>query len=160
MKHFLFILAIIAGLQTLHAQTPQAINYQAVARDKSGTSISGKTLSLRLSIEDASGKILYQETQSATTNNFGLFSLAIGKGKVVSGTFSSIDWSKGSRFLQVEIDSANTSNYVQLGTTEMQAVPYALYAENSGGSIISNWTISGDNIFNNNKGMVMKSLNA
>ena len=47
----------------VHAQTPQGINYQAVARDASGAAILNTNASVRFTIHDitASGTIVYQE---------------------------------------------------------------------------------------------------
>lgn len=73
---------------------PQMLNYQAVARDASGNALLSTAISLRFTIHSvsASGPIEYQETQSVTTNQFGLFSVQIGTGTVVSGIFPLIDW--------------------------------------------------------------------
>jgi hypothetical protein len=118
---------------TLYAQTPQAIPYQAVARNSGGALMLNKAISLRFTIHDgsSSGAIVYQETQSAVTDNQGLFTLNIGSGTVVSGTFSSINWGTGSKFLQVEMDAAGGTTYTDMGTQQMLSVPYALYAEKS-----------------------------
>src|SRR5690242_17215433 len=90
-----------------YAQAPNAIPYQAVARDNSGNLIPNQNISLRFSIHNltAGGTVVYSETQAATTNSLGLFSVNIGQGTVVSGTFSTIAWNTGSKFLQVELDA-------------------------------------------------------
>ena len=49
-----------------------------------------------------------------------------------TGTFSELDWSLGSYYLGIELDTG--SGYVAMGTTQLLSVPYALYAENSGNS--------------------------
>ena len=59
----------------------------------------------------------------------------IGQGNSTSGTFSSIDWSLGSYFLKIEVELSAGSGYVDLGTTQFMSVPYALYAQNAGGSL-------------------------
>src|SRR5207253_1927558 len=71
------------------------------------------------------------ERHQTNTNNFGLFTLAIGRGNVVSGNFGSINWGAVSKFLRVEIAVGGGSFQVQ-GTTQLLSVPYALYAEKSG----------------------------
>ncbi|MEI9912900.1 MAG: hypothetical protein WDO71_26615 [Bacteroidota bacterium] len=81
----LFISMIAAGAS---AQVPQAINYQAIARNSMGQIIPSQNVGVRFTVLDLTGtNILYQETHNSTTNNFGLFTLAIGKGTAVSGTF-------------------------------------------------------------------------
>ena len=124
----LCLCAYIAAL----AQTPQAMNYQGVARNASGAPLSSTPIGLRLSIIDSpSLTVVYQETQMPTTNAFGLYNVKIGTGTVVSGTFSSINWGTNSKLIRVEIDPAGGTAYVNAGTNQLLSVPYALYAANS-----------------------------
>jgi hypothetical protein len=117
-------------------QIPQAFNYQAVARDASGNVLSSQLISLRITILDgsSSGTVVYTETQMANTNQFGIFTLALGKGSVQFGAFSSINWASGSKFLKVEMDASGGTSFVTMGTTELLSVPYAMYANSSGTS--------------------------
>src|SRR5258706_9859414 len=87
------------------AQVPQALNYQAIARNSTGQIIPSQNIGVRFSITDATGNtVFYQETHNTVTNVFGLFTLAIGKGTALSGTIPSIDWSSGGdKYLKVEI---------------------------------------------------------
>jgi len=65
----------------------------------------------------------------------------IGQGTAVTGTFSSINWGSGGKFMQVEFDSTATgSHYLDLGTQQLMSVPYALNAGNGvpAGSVIAN----------------------
>lgn len=126
---FLFVLSIYG----LTAQVPQAINYQAVARDANGNPLINQNISVKFSIIEnyPGGSLLYIETQPAATNQFGLFTSSIGKGTAVLGTFNSINWSTGHKFLQVEYDPSGGSNFVSMGVTEMLSVPFALYAQTS-----------------------------
>ena len=112
-----------------------AIPYQAVVRDGSGTPLVNHPLTVRCTLHDsaASGNIVYQETHSITTNNLGLFTLHIGTGTSTIGNIDSIHWALFKKFLQVEFDTtAQGGNYVDLGTQQLMAGPYALYAETSG----------------------------
>lgn len=113
------------------AQTPQALNYQAVARTGQGNIIPATNVSVRFSILDQSinGNVLYQETHNTQTNNFGLFTLAIGKGTVVTGNFPTINWGSSDKFLKVEISPGGGNNYQLQNTTQLLSVPYALFAE-------------------------------
>lgn len=137
MKQLKMIFASLALLVALGltAQVPQQIGYQAIARDNTGAALSNHSISVRLTIHDgsASGTSAYQETFSGiTTNQFGLFTLNIGTGTQVGpNTFSSVNWGTGSKWLQVEFDAAGGSSYVSMGTSQLNAVPYALYAANS-----------------------------
>lgn len=138
-KNFTRIIAVlflifISG--ACYAQAPQSFSYQAVARDNAGNIIANQSISIRFTIHDgtSSGTVVYQETQSTTTNSLGLCNLSVGQGTVVSGVFSNIDWGGGAKFLEVEIDPTGGSSYVVMGVTQMLSVPYALYAANAGGA--------------------------
>ncbi len=127
----LIVLTALTLIRATYAQTPQSIAYQAVARDSSGNPVSNQNIALRFSIHEssASGTIVYQETQSAVTSPLGLFSVSIGLGSPVTGTFSSINWGLNTKFIQVEMDPSGGTSYIDMGTQQMLSVPYALYAE-------------------------------
>ena len=110
-----------------------SFNYQAIVRDGGGNILSNQSVSFRLGIiqDDIANAVLYSETHTVTTNVYGGVTLNIGEGTVVSGTFSTLDWSKAS-FLQVELDINGGSSFVLMGTSELLAVPKALYAEQTG----------------------------
>lgn len=118
------------------AQVPQAFNYQAVARDASGNILASQALGMKITIHQgsSSGTVVYEETFSPTTNQFGLFTISIGTGTVVTGTFSSIAWSSGNYWLQVQMDPAGGTTYTDMGTSQLLSVPYSMYAANSGTS--------------------------
>jgi len=129
-KLFLAFL-LFAGLSSIvHAQT--GINYQGLARRASGAPVAGQNIKIRLSIRDVSvnGVTVYSETRSTATNTFGLFNVVIGSNGALSqnGTLAGVNWASGAKFLQVELDPDGGNNYVDMGTTQLQAVPYALYA--------------------------------
>jgi hypothetical protein len=125
---------LLALVISASAQVPQQLNYQAVARNAAGTVLANQAVSVRFTILDGSvtGTNVYEETHAAlTTNQFGLFTTTIGGGTVVSGTFSAINWATNPKYVKVELDPAGGNNYVDMGTTQLNAVPYALYAGNS-----------------------------
>lgn len=128
------IFSVLFSIPKLPAQAPQKLNYQAVARDNSGGILQNQNIGTRFTIHDgsATGNIVYQETQNATTNQFGIFTVVIGGGTLVQGNFSGINWGSGAKFLQVEFDASGGTNYSDMGTTQLVSVPYALYAETSG----------------------------
>ena len=134
------------ALTTCMAQAPQGIPYQAIARNASGQAIASTAVKVRFSIRDsiATGAIKYQETHNPTTSALGLFSVNVGMGTVVSGTFSGINWGKNAKFLQVEMDPAGGTTFTDLGTTQMMSVPYALYSSLTGDTTI--WRKGNDGI--------------
>jgi hypothetical protein len=124
---YVFTLSLFSLLVT-QAQAPQGFNYQAVARNASGNALVNASVSVRLTIHDASasGTIVYQEHHTTVTNALGLFSVIIGAGTVDQGVFNSVDWGTNSKYLQVEFNSG--SGYVDMGTSQLMSVPYALFS--------------------------------
>src|SRR5258706_15533705 len=122
---YLHLLFVLIFSQRISAQAPQGFKYQSIARNTNGVPIASSNVGIRISMRDqtATGQIVYQETQSATTNAFGLFSITIGEGTATTGAFSSIAWSSGSKFLEVEADFSGGTNYVSMGTSQLQSVP-------------------------------------
>jgi hypothetical protein len=132
-------------------QAPKAFKYQAIARDNTGTPIVNQNIGLRISLlqGDREGPVAYSETQNLPTNSYGLINLDIGKGRVLSGIFSDINWERGPYYLKMEMDITGGMNYQFTGTSELLSVPYALYAEHSGdeGNRAGEWTNNGTNIY-------------
>lgn len=160
---YLIILCCLSLLlsTTISAQSPQSFPYQAVARDVNGNLLSNQLIALRFTILDNSnaGPVTYQEIQNVTTNALGLFSVNIGQGNVITGSFNSINWAINAKFLKVELDAGGGSNYTTMGTTQLMSVPYALYANGTlaNGSAVGNtpywngtsWITSNNNLYNN-----------
>lgn len=133
-------------LFNVYAQSPQSFNYQGVARDASGNPVSNTTISIRASIlsDSVTGTAAYSEIQKPTSNQFGLFTIAIGNGTVQSGVFANIPWSIGKCYLKIEVDPTGGSNYALSGTSQILSVPYALYAANG-----TQWSSSDTNLYYN-----------
>lgn len=114
---------------TVSAQAPQGINYQAVVRNAQGTPITTGTVALKLTIRQATatGTVLFTETHHPQPNAFGLVNVVIG---TAGGNLSTVNWGNGDKFLQVELDAANGTNFTSMGTTQLMSVPYALFAGN------------------------------
>lgn len=108
----LFLLLAIAITLNVSAQAPQKFNYQAIARNPSGAEYDNQALGIRVSILDGSpsGTVVYQESHTVTSNNYGLFSLEIGTGTVIVGSFPAIAWGNGSKYIKTEVDPAGGTN--------------------------------------------------
>jgi hypothetical protein len=124
----------MTGTQTVLSQAtvPGGINYQAVARDNNGDELVNTNIEVRFSIRTGSpsGPVVYQEVFTGlTTSRYGVFSIIIGKGDPVLGTFTGINWSTANHYLQVEVKFENL--FMDMGTMQFMAVPYALYAAKS-----------------------------
>ncbi|MCF8403893.1 MAG: hypothetical protein K9H58_08110 [Bacteroidales bacterium] len=142
-NQFTLLLLGILISASVFSQPPQAFKYQAVVRDATGDIISNQTVNIRISIhnETPGGTIIYQETFSETTNQFGLVNLNIGLGTPSIGFFAGIDWKNDSKFIEVEIGDG--VDYISLGTSELFSVPYSLY---SGRSADSYWLLNNGSV--------------
>lgn len=135
----LFLLSVVLlSIAQLHAQVPQSINYQAIARKADGLIMPSTAVNPRLSIISgtSNGTLVWEETHTASTNQFGLFMLNIGQGTRTGGTatqFSDISWGSAAFFLKVEVNI--DGNYIDMGTTQLLSVPYALYSGRLSGNI-------------------------
>lgn len=133
MKKLICFFALLLLQALAYAQPPQGIAYQGVAYDSSGNPVIDQDIRLRISIlnNSASGTVLYVETFLYHTNLQGVYSLNIGMGTVQTGTFNTINWGVGNKYLKAEIDITGGTNYTIIGTTQLMSVPYALYAGSS-----------------------------
>ncbi|WP_428224330.1 beta strand repeat-containing protein [Flavobacterium sp.] len=140
-KILTLFLLLVSGLAI--GQAPNKMSYQAVIRDASNNLLTNTLIGTKVSVLQGSsaGTVVYSETHTTSTNTNGLITLEVGTGAVVSGTFSSIDWSTGNYYIKTETDSTGGSNYTISGISQLLSVPYALYANSSGAS-------SGDNLGN------------
>lgn len=136
LKITFIIAALFVSLTSLMAQSPNMINYQGVAHNVNGTAIANQNIKVRLKIRQgtAQGTVKYSEVRSLTTDASGLFTIQIGSAGAVSttGSWASIAWETGAKFLQVEMDAAGGSNYTDMGTQQMLSVPYAQYSNMAG----------------------------
>lgn len=125
---------LLGAFANATAQTvPMAFNYQGIARDAEGSVVPNGTLTLRLSVIDATtSNVQYVERHVASTNEFGLFTLQVGRGTAISGTMAGVNWAGGAKNLKVEIDFGG--GFIDLGSSPLLSVPYALVAGNSGPS--------------------------
>lgn len=132
MKKFIYLLGIALFFSLVaHAQN-EGISFQGLARNAAGEVLVSQKISLRLSIllDTESGAVAYAETRQVTTNPQGIFSLVIGDDKALtkSTNFSSINWTPAPKFIKVEMDPNAGTSYVAMGTSRLQAVPFAFHA--------------------------------
>jgi hypothetical protein len=125
----LLLLLLFASF-TLSARVPQKMSYQAVLRDATNELLTLRSVGMRISLtgRNLSSSPSYVETHYTTTNINGVVTLQIGQGGVLSGSFSSIDWSQGPYFIKTETDPNGGSDYQIVGSSELLSVPFALYA--------------------------------
>ena len=141
----------------------EGINYQAVAIDEDGKEIVGidingkplynKTIGVRFTIlKGSDGPVLYQETHTTLTDQYGLFSLVIGLGELTGeGQYNSlmdIPWIDADQFLKVEISVENDGNYRMVSSQKLMAVPYSFYTDDIADDAITTAKILDGEIIN------------
>lgn len=132
MKRIILALGIFALVAFKHyAQAPESFKYQALARDTNGILLQNQNLNMRISIlqGSANGTVVYIETHQVTTNDYGLINLSVGEGTPVFGIFSVIDWGINSYYVKTEMDINGGNSFVELGSSKLLSVPYALYSK-------------------------------
>jgi hypothetical protein len=124
-RWFVVLLTFILFASFTWAQVPQQFSYQGIARDKDGSPVADKTISMELRIlqNSASGTQVFKEAHTPKTNVFGLFTIEIGSKSPLS-----VDWGNGKYFLETKIDPNGGSNFELIGTVQLLSVPYALHA--------------------------------
>jgi hypothetical protein len=128
MKKTISIVLLLLVTVGMYAQ--DGINYKALIKDNLGAVVANQTIDVRFTIiADTGPTNVYLETHTgATTDAYGIVILTIGDG-TSSDTFADIDWSSDTHSLKVEIDIEQDASFVDLGTTQFMAVPYALHAK-------------------------------
>lgn len=118
------VMLFLVSALTLLGQTPTTFQYQAVLRNADGTINADANVNIMLELHQTTetGTVVYDETHSVTTSEFGMVNLEMGS--ETPGTFAAIDWSAGPYFVEVSV------NGLSMGTSELLTVPYALYAVN------------------------------
>ena len=148
-KWVLWILLLVCSAMA-YGQVPQAMNFQAVARNAEGNPLSEKEVGIKVEVlqGNTSGTVVYGEAHRTTTAKNGVVNLQIGDGTAIEGTFAGIDWSRSPYYLRISMDTDGGTSYKEVATQQMLAVPYALYAEragNSGNDVSAhNFIVTGD----------------
>ncbi len=143
-KSFLVLLCLICICPLSIFAQDTGLNFQGVARNTNGVILASQQISFRFSILKISptGNPEYIETRTVNTNSQGIFSIVIGDSSANSnlGTYANIDWKTMPKYLKVEMDPNAGNNYILMGTTQLQSVPYSNYSQFSAiaGSIDAN----------------------
>lgn len=138
-------LLFVAG--TIIAQPPPAMNYQLVAKDPLGNVAKNRKIYTKIIIYQTSptnGPKVWEESHVGNSNDDGVFTVVIGRGTKSPTTtlqdIGKIDWASGPFFLNTKVAVEPSvpaawwvaaDNYLDMGTTEMLSVPFALFAGNA-----------------------------
>lgn len=118
------------------------IPFQGIAKDYSGNVVNQRVIYIEVAIvsKEKPLDILYNELHKAKTDEWGLFSVQIGKGSWMGGyttKLSFIDWSSANHQISIKIaiePEAPLPNWdyskhlVQMGNSAFGIVPYAFYS--------------------------------
>tara|TARA_R110002049_G_scaffold275213_1_gene453241 strand:- start:28324 stop:30189 length:1866 start_codon:yes stop_codon:yes gene_type:complete len=123
-KHILLVMLLVSTL----GFAQNGISYKALIKDDLGNVIANSSIDIKFKILESDAQVnVYEETHSPTTDDNGIVIINIGEGAIVSGNFGNINWGNDDHYLNVRIDSG--SGYVDLGTVQFSAVPYAFHAK-------------------------------
>ena len=128
----LFYLYVLLFLSvSLVAQAPQAFSYQAIVTTEGGEILQEQAVGVQVDILDGdiNGPIIYSEIHTVTTNMNGIYTLQIGEGSQVQGSFSDINWGSGSKYLSISQDASGGTDHQFVGVSQLLSVPYAIYAD-------------------------------
>lgn len=105
-------LLLLLGLLPLYllGQELDAFSFQTFIRNDAGSPLSNKLVTLEIQIKNDQ-QAAYIETHTSITENDGSLTINVGHGTIKSGNFTTIDWSKGSYFLHVNIDKSAGNTY-------------------------------------------------
>ncbi|MBK7093578.1 MAG: hypothetical protein IPH57_00395 [Saprospiraceae bacterium] len=128
MRTIVIFIALMFCNAIINAQVPRTFKYQTLAHDQTGNIYSNKDLTFKISILKGivSGKLVYSEIHKATTNASGLVELNIGNGNFILTDFTSIDWLDDTYFIKVEMDTTGNGTFINMSTSQLLSVPYAL----------------------------------
>lgn len=109
------------------AQAPQAFAFQSTLKDAAGNPYANDTIDVKFDIYNSLSDTVYSELHSGIiTSASGYFSVNVGQGDSLSGTFADIDWATSSYWLNLSVDTGGVM--ISLGASQLLSVPYALNA--------------------------------
>lgn len=118
-----FKLFLLSASIIITQQSFSQIGYQvSLLNSATGEPRKAETVNVTVSLTNNEGEVIHTETQSATTNDFGVLALTIGN----KNTFTNVDWLKLPFYIAV---SANSK---LIGKCQILSVPIAEYAKTSG----------------------------
>ena len=106
----------------MQAQSPCSFMYQGVVRDNG--LVCNRTVAVSISIlqHSATGPVAYTTATTATTNDYGLYSVVIGQD---DDLLALIDWADGPYFVKAAVDPSGGSNYYLVSVEQIRIVPLA-----------------------------------
>ena len=145
---FAIILSVLLVTNTVLNAQDLGIPFQGIAKDYAHNLVNQRVVYLELAIvaKDQPTTILFNELHKTKTDEWGLFSLQIGKGRWIGGrhaTLTQINWANVNHQLQMKmaiepeaplLSWDYTQHLMSLGNSSFGVVPYALYSFSATGS--------------------------
>jgi len=128
-KQYLLLIAVLGWLfysnKTL-AQETEGMSYQAAFRNSSSP-VAGANVNMQFTIirDSVNGTVVYKETQTAVSTSLGVVNCTIGKGTPTTGVWKTIPWNHAPMYINVQADTTGATSFVDLGTSQLAASPYA-----------------------------------
>ena len=163
MKNNLLLLLVLLFTSVFYAQM-NGIAYQAVLYKPNTKTLPGvptstspmanTTICLRFTFFDGRNSVEYQETITASTDEFGIVNTTIGAGSQTGGyvsAFNEIKWNVNDKTLKVELDERGTcSLFTEISNQAFASSPFAfnaITANNVSGIVaIENGGTGADNV--------------
>ncbi len=132
---FTFLLSALS-----FGQDRNGISYQALiinpnveqlpGQDNDHSPLTNTDICLQFHIINSSGNYEYSESQSVTTDSYGMINLVIGTGTPIGAiTWDAVAWSAEAKSLRVDIDfSATCTGFSLLSNQKLNFSPYSYYA--------------------------------
>lgn len=143
-----YIFGIVISILLFATSAKAQVGYQVSLLNKAtGEPRANTTVNATITITDSQGGIVYTGTQRATSNDFGVLSLAVGN----ADTFQKVDTGKMPLFISVSVDGT------LIGKTQILSVPMAEVANKMKSSftkedLLGTWkmsyTYNGDTYYN------------
>lgn len=121
----IYLLLSFLSISTL--TIAQGIAIQGIARDNANSAITDTNLTFTFNITESGNTVLYSETQSIKTDNFGIFSHIVSTGNPAVGTFNGVDFSLVD--LKMKISFNYNGNAIEVYNQPFQYAPYALFSK-------------------------------
>ena len=133
-KIIILTLISLFTFETYAQNSGKGFSYQAVARNTDGQVKANENIEIQFSLLPGvfATQSVWAETHVATTDNYGVFNLTIGKGIKSGGTVSTyteVDFSSAEFWLKVELKENGT--FQEISNTQLLSVPYAEVAGNA-----------------------------
>ncbi|AMQ57086.1 DUF7151 family protein [Algoriphagus sanaruensis] len=147
MKYLSILALCFISIKLANAQVP-GITYQAVIMNPEGkplpgvnnpaTPLADQEICLKFSFLNDLGVAEYEEVIQTQTDAYGLVNVIIGTGERIGGvvdSFQKISWNSQAKNLEVSLDKGGLcADFKSISIQQFTAVPFAMFALNSGSS--------------------------